>query len=85
MCGIRVHVLVNMNVVRSRPPRWPHPRTESLHPVDDFFSRPFNNSQKNSPTSPGYILGDHRALWSTDQHAQLLTAHPPSSRRYRAQ
>jgi hypothetical protein len=43
MCGIRVHVLVNMHAVRSRPPRWPHPRTESLHPVDDFFSRPFNN------------------------------------------
>ena len=29
MCGIRVQVLLTMNAVRSRPPRWPHPK--SLH------------------------------------------------------
>ena len=36
MCGIRVQVLVTMNAVHSRLSRWPHPRTKSLHPADDF-------------------------------------------------
>lgn len=39
MCGSRVHVLLTMNAVRAHPPRWPHSRTESLHPADDFFSK----------------------------------------------
>jgi len=42
-----------------------------------------NNSQKSSPTSPDYILGDHTASWSTGLHAPLRIARPPGSRRYR--
>jgi hypothetical protein len=49
-----------------------------------FFFSPFNNSQKSSPISPDCIPDDHRASWSRDLHAPLLTAHPPGWRHCRA-
>ena len=53
-------------------------------PCGLFFSSPFNNLQKNLPTSPDYTLSGHTALWLMDLHARPLTALPPSLRRYRA-
>jgi hypothetical protein len=61
-----------------RPQPWSDSDAKAL-----LLFRPFNNLQKNLPTSPDYIPGDHRASWWKDPHGQPLTAHPLNSHHYR--